>query len=101
MSAVARAQQRKFHLERGSHVLGFRLDFFWPQLGLAVEVDAYGTHGSRRRFEADRRRDARLLADKGISVLRLTKSGIEERPFEVIALLARAIGQREAVARTG
>ena len=77
-------------------MLGYRLDFFWPELRLAVEVDAYGTHGSPARFEGDRRRDARLLTEKGISVLRLTKAAIEQRPFEVIALLARAIGQRAA-----
>lgn len=78
------------------HVLGYRLDLFWPELGLAVEADAYGTHGSPRKFESDRRRDARLLTEKGISVLRLTRAAIEDRPFEAIALLARAIGQREA-----
>ena len=78
------------------HVLGYRLDFFWPELGLAVEVDAYGTHGSRARFESDRRRDARLLTEEGIYVLRLTRAAINERPFEAIALIARAIGQREA-----
>ncbi len=77
-------------------MLGYRLDFFWPDLALAVEVDAYGTHGSPARFEADRRRDARLLTEKGIVVLRLTRVGIEERPFETISLLARTIGQREA-----
>jgi very-short-patch-repair endonuclease len=76
--------------------LDYRLDFFWPELALAVEVDAYGTHGSPARFEADRRRDSRLLTEAGITVLRLTKAMIEQRPWEAIALLARAIGQREA-----
>ena len=82
-------------------LLGYRIDFLWSELGLAVEVDAYGTHGSPARFEADRRRDARLLTEKGISVLRLTRLGIEQRPFEALALLARAIGQREAAAGIG
>jgi very-short-patch-repair endonuclease len=77
-------------------VLDYRLDFFWPSLRLAVEVDAYGSHGSRARFEADRRRDARLLAERGIVVVRVTRLAIETRPFEVIALVARAIAQREA-----
>jgi very-short-patch-repair endonuclease len=77
-------------------VLDYRLDFFWAELRLAVEVDAYGTHGSPARFEADRRRDARLLTEKGIVVLRLTKAMIEQRPWEAIATLARAVGQREA-----
>jgi very-short-patch-repair endonuclease len=82
-------------------VLGYRLDFLWPELGLAVEVDAYGTHGSAARFEADRRRDASLLTEEGISVLRVTKSRIEQRPVEAVAMIARAIGQREAAARVG
>jgi very-short-patch-repair endonuclease len=77
-------------------MLGYRLDFFWPELGLAVEVDSYGTHGSRRRFEGDRQRDARLLTEMGIVVLRLTRAAIENRPIEAISLLARAIGQGEA-----
>jgi very-short-patch-repair endonuclease len=83
-----------------AHVLGYRLDFYWPELRLAVEVDTYGTHGSRARFESDRRRDARLLTEGGIIVLRVTRAAIEERPFEVLGLLARAVGQREAARLT-
>jgi very-short-patch-repair endonuclease len=81
------------------YVLDYRLDFLWPELRLAVEVDAYGTHGSRARFEADRRRDARLLTEKGIVVLRVTEATIEHRPFEALGLVARAVGQREAALR--
>jgi very-short-patch-repair endonuclease len=80
-------------------MLGYRLDFFWPELRLAVEVDAYGTHGSRSRFEADRRRDARLVTERGVVVLRVTKPAIETRPFEVIALIARGLAQREVELR--
>jgi very-short-patch-repair endonuclease len=81
--------------ETGFPMLGYRLDFYWPALKLAVEVDAYGTHGSRARFEGDRRRDARLLTEKGIETLRLTRTMVEERPPEALALVARAVGQRE------
>jgi very-short-patch-repair endonuclease len=77
-------------------MLDYRLDMFWPELKLAVEVDAHGTHGSPARFEADRRRDARLLTEKGISVLRLTRAAVEQRPYETLGVVARAIGQREA-----
>ncbi|MBV8432525.1 MAG: hypothetical protein JO244_15280 [Solirubrobacterales bacterium] len=80
----------------GVPMLDYRLDFFWPELRLAVEVDAYGTHGSRVRFEADRRRDARLLTEAGLVVVRLTRAMIERRPWEAIAVLARAIGQRDS-----
>lgn len=81
-------------------ILDYRLDFFWPELCLAVEVDTYGTHGSASRFEADRRRDARLLTEKGIIVVRFTRTAIRERPYEVIAQLARVIAQQTA-AREG
>ena len=80
-------------------VLEYRLDFFWPSLKLAVEVDAYGSHGSASQFEADRRRDARLLTEKRIVVLRVTKAMIDQRPWEAIGVLARAIGQCEAQRR--
>jgi very-short-patch-repair endonuclease len=81
--------------ETQAMILDYRSDFFWREFLLAVEVDAYGTHGSRARFESDRRRDARLLAELGILVLRFTEQAIYARPFEVIALLARTIGRRE------
>lgn len=79
-------------------ILGYRLDLYWPALRLGAEIDAYGTHGSRARFEADRRRDARLLTERGIVVVRFTEAAIRERPYEVVALLAGAIAQQT---RTG
>jgi very-short-patch-repair endonuclease len=63
-------------------------------------VDAYGTHGSAARFESDRRRDARLLAEKGILVIRFTRRAIEEQPLPIICLLARAVGRREGELRS-
>ncbi len=71
-----------------------------PALRLAAEVDAYGTHGSETRFEADRRRDAQLLTEAGIPVLRFTPAAIRNRPYEVIARLAQAIA-RQTAAREG
>ena len=82
------------------HVLEYRLDLFWPELNLAVEVDAYGTHGSPARFESDRRRDARLLAEMGILVVRITRMMIEQRPYEALALVARVIGQQAVAVRS-
>jgi very-short-patch-repair endonuclease len=107
-STDSRPEERMFTLIRAAdlpepqlqaYVLGYRLDFFWPELRLALEVDAYGTHGSRRRFESDRRRDARLLTERGVTVLRITDAAIEQRPFEAVGLVARTIGQREAALR--
>jgi very-short-patch-repair endonuclease len=72
-------------------VLGYRVDFLWREQGVAVEVDAYGTHGSPRRFEQDRRRDAEMLTRARIATLRVTGERIQEQPFAVVSTLTRAV----------
>jgi hypothetical protein len=47
------------------------LDASWPAARLAVELDGFATHGTRRAFEADRARDRALLL-AGWRVVRLT-----------------------------
>jgi very-short-patch-repair endonuclease len=74
-------------------LLGYRVDLLWPELKLIVEVDGYGSHGTRGAFEHDRRRDARLQA-AGFTVIRVTAREIEYRPWAVIAQLAQAIHLR-------
>jgi very-short-patch-repair endonuclease/predicted transcriptional regulator of viral defense system len=49
----------------------YRLDFYWPDHQIAVEVDGFRHHGVRPRFEGDRQRAARLAA-MGIQVIPLT-----------------------------
>jgi very-short-patch-repair endonuclease len=49
----------------------YEVDFFWPELALALEFDGAATHHTRRAFYADRTRD-RALAARGIHVLRAT-----------------------------
>jgi very-short-patch-repair endonuclease len=48
-----------------------RVDFLWPHHRLVVEVDGHASHGTRRGFEDDRRRDADLVA-AGYRVMRFT-----------------------------
>ena len=68
-------------------VEGFEVDAHWPEARLVVEVDAYGTHGTRTAFERDRLRDARLQS-AGFRVLRITWSQLTQRPEAVVASLA-------------
>ena len=49
----------------------YELDFFWPDLDIALEIDGWTYHSSRRRFEGDRRKD-NWLRSRGIEVIRLT-----------------------------
>ncbi len=67
-------------------------DFLWPDAKLIVETDGRETHGTRRAFERDRRRDRRLMM-LGYRVARFTWLDVEQRPGEVArtisALLSR------------
>ena len=69
------------------------VDFLWRAQRLAVETDAFGTHGTRHSFERDRRRDQRLKV-AGYDPLRFTRRQILKEPDSVLvtlsALLARA-----------
>jgi very-short-patch-repair endonuclease len=70
------------------------VDFLWRPQRLVVEIDHYGTHGSRRSFEEDRRRDIRLQR-AGFRVVRITYEQLRRNPAEVIgditALLAAPV----------
>ena len=49
----------------------YELDLFWPDEGVAIEIDGHAYHSSRSRFEGDRLKDNWLRA-RGIEVIRLT-----------------------------
>lgn len=75
-------------------VRGHEVDFLWRTERLAVEVDGFGFHASRRAFENDRRRDAELAA-AGVHVIRVTWRQIVREPRATLVLLGQAL------ARTG
>jgi very-short-patch-repair endonuclease len=67
---------------------GKEVDAVWREVKLIVELDGFATHGTRRAFERDRRRDRQLHA-AGWRVVRLTweQLGEPELPAEMSALL--------------
>lgn len=77
------------------HVAGHRVDvLFATEKPLIVELDGWDTHGTRRAYEADRDRDAEILAKTGIPTIRITHHALHHRPREqadrVKAILARS-----------
>jgi very-short-patch-repair endonuclease len=74
---------------------GFLVDFLWPDANLIVEVDGHGTHGTRRAFENDRRRD-QVHAAAGFVVMRVTWEQLRNEPLAVIVRIAQALAHREA-----
>ena len=79
----------------GYRIGPYTVDFAWPEHGVVVEIDSWGTHGSRAAFERDRSRDAHLAA-RGIAVVRFTEQRLVERPHVVTATLAAALARRRA-----
>jgi hypothetical protein len=66
------------------------VDFYWPSHRLVVETDGWETHGTRSAFEADRRKDAALVA-AGERVLRFTwRALVDDAPTVVRRLEAAA-----------
>jgi very-short-patch-repair endonuclease len=59
----------------GVEVGGYEVDFYWPDANLIVELDGFAAHGTRKRFENDRRRDRRL-ARAGLQTIRLTPTAL-------------------------
>jgi very-short-patch-repair endonuclease len=68
----------------------YELDVYWRAERLAIEVDGYAYHSSRRAFERDRARDADLQA-AGVRVIRVTWRQLAEEPEAVVARLAAAL----------
>lgn len=72
---------------------GERVDVLFTPDRLVVELDGWGTHGTRRAFEQDRDRDSRVLAATGIPTMRITYDGLHRHPAEhaerIKAILAK------------
>jgi very-short-patch-repair endonuclease len=70
---------------------GYELDCYWPDHLLAVELDTYGTHGSRLSFEEDRKRQ-RKLGLLGITLERVTDRQLDSEADEVLRAVAARLG---------
>jgi hypothetical protein len=67
---------------------GFRVDFFWPDVGLVVETDGLRYHRTPGQQARDRRRDQAHTA-AGLTPLRFTHAQIAHEPGEVERVLRR------------
>jgi very-short-patch-repair endonuclease len=67
----------------------YRLDFAWPPVKLAAEVDGYEAHGARSAFYRDRDRQNDLVA-LGWTLLRFTWTDVIRRPAHVASTIDRA-----------
>jgi Protein of unknown function (DUF559) len=84
--------ERQVYIDPGDGEPAVRADFVWREQRLIVETDGVRFHGSRRAFEADRRRDQRLLL-AGWRVIRITWRQLKLERRRVMMLIARALRQ--------
>jgi very-short-patch-repair endonuclease len=63
-----------------------RVDLFWDEVRLVVELDGHGTHATRRDRQAGAERAARLGLD-GWRVVPFTYEDVTERPNYVVAMI--------------
>jgi len=74
-------------------MLGFRLDFYWPEMGLVVETDGLRYHRTAAQQAKDRGRD-QALATRGLVVLRFTHRQVVREGVSVAATLAEVMRTR-------
>lgn len=76
---------------------GFKVDFYWPDHGLVVELDGEPFHSRRGAFERDHRKD-QVLRRHGLQPLRITGAQLKHEPIAVAVLVAQALAvvQRRA-----
>lgn len=72
--------------ETNVRVHGYEVDFYWRAYNLAVEVDGWDAHSSRKAFEHDRLKAATLQAH-GIEVMRVTGRQVERDSDGVVSRL--------------
>jgi hypothetical protein len=62
----------------------YQVDCLWPEARLIGELDGFKSHGTKRAFGKDRKRDRRLGA-AGYHVVRITEDQLLDEPSEVAA----------------
>jgi Transcriptional regulator, AbiEi antitoxin len=77
----------------GYNECGHELDFYWPELRFAVELDLFETHGTRESFESDPLRQEELKL-AGVEMTRITGRRLEREPRQVLGRVARLLEQR-------
>ncbi|MGH2925585.1 MAG: DUF559 domain-containing protein [Solirubrobacterales bacterium] len=97
----SRAEERLLRLLRRAELAApdingrigpYEVDFVWRAAGLVVEVDGFDFHGDRAAFEADRRRDAELVA-RGFKVIRVTWRQIVDEPEATLVRIGQALAR--------
>jgi len=78
--------KENFIVTQQAPICGYRVDFYFPELKLVVEIDGYKFHGEKGSFISDRQRDRALVA-AGYNVARYSGSEIYKDPYAALSSL--------------
>jgi very-short-patch-repair endonuclease len=81
----------------GCLVNGFKVDFYWPDLGLVVETDGLRYHRTAGQQARDRERD-QAHAAAGLTPLRFTHAQVRYEPRHVQTTLSAVVRRLQAEA---
>jgi very-short-patch-repair endonuclease len=84
--------------QTGVRLHGFKVDFFWPELGLVIETDGITYHRTPEQQERDHRRDQTHSA-AGLTCLRFSHNEIRHEPEHVVAVVSMTIVRLSREAR--
>jgi hypothetical protein len=68
----------------------YQVDCLWPDAHLIAELDGFKSHGTKRAFRKDRKRDRRLGA-AGYRVIRITEDQLATEPEDLAADLRQTL----------
>ena len=71
----------------------FQVDCLWPDARLIGELDGFKSHGTKRAFRKNRRRDRRLGA-RGFQVVRITEDQLLDEPADLATDLHATLAER-------
>ena len=97
-AAIAALSGRRHDIPRpivGAQLSGYTVDFYWPEDNLVVELDGFAAHGTKSRFESDRRRDRRLALD-GKKTIRVTAGALTNDEEAIAAELTELTSRSRA-----
>jgi very-short-patch-repair endonuclease len=80
--------------EMNIHVAGERIDVLFAPDRLIVELDGWGTHGTKQAFEDDREQDSGILAATGIPTMRITYDGLHKQPLKQVSRINAILARR-------
>lgn len=83
--------------ETQAWVSGYRVDFYWPKLGLIAEVDGWRYHRTAGEQATDHRRD-QAHAAAGLTTLRFPEKQLRYAPQEATRRLSAVVSRLLATA---